>query len=140
MSEERTGTGIEGFHHVALRTADFDAAVAFYRDGLGFPEKISWGEGDGRAVLLDAGNGNYVEIFAGGDQATGDAAGPFLHFALRTDDCDAALARAVAAGAEVTVPPKDVTIPSRPGPTPVRIAFCRAPGGELIEFFQNEST
>ncbi|NOY82966.1 MAG: VOC family protein [Kiritimatiellaeota bacterium] len=139
MSEKLTGTGIEGFHHVALRTADFEAAVAFYRDGLGFAEKISWGEGDGRAVLLDAGNGNYVEIFAGG-LAADEASGPFLHFALRTDDCDAALARAVAAGAEVTVPPKDVTIPSRPSTTPVRIAFCRAPAGELIEFFQNEAT
>ena len=139
MSEENNGTGIQGIHHIALKVPDFDAAVSFFRDSLGFAEKISWGEGDQSAMLLDSGNGNYVEIFAGGD-ATGEATGPVLHFAFRTDDCDAALAKAVEAGAEVTVAPKDVTIPSRPAPTPVRIAFCLAPGGVLIEFFQNDAT
>jgi len=140
MAKENSGTGIQGFHHIALKVPDFEAAVAFYRDGLGFPEKIAWGEGDQSAMLLDAGNGNYVEIFAGGEAADDEATGPVLHFAFRTDDCDAALAKAVNAGAKVTVAPKDVTIPSRPAPTPVRIAFCLAPGGVLIEFFQNELT
>lgn len=130
---------ISGFHHVALKAADFDGAVLFYTVGLGLDVKIAWGEGDGRAVMLDAGSGNYVEIFAGGSPEP-KPEGAVLHFAFRTDDCDAALNRAVAAGGEVTVTPRDVTIPSRPAPTPVRIAFCKGPCGEIIEFFQNETT
>jgi glyoxylase I family protein len=79
-----------------------------------------------------------MEIFSGGDGPKPE--GSILHFALRTSDCDAALERARAAGAEVTVEPKDVTIDSRPSPTPIRIAFCKGPDGEIIEFFQNEKT
>lgn len=128
-----------GFHHVALRVKDFEKARKFYSEGLGFTEKIAWGEGDKRAVMLDTGDGNYLELFAGG---SGEAVpeGQVLHVAFRTDNCDAALARVRAAGATVTMEPKDVEIPSRPRPTPVRIAFCKAPDGTVIEFFQNELT
>ena len=124
-----------GFHHVAIRVRDFDGAVRFYRDALGFTEKLAWGEGYGRAILLDMGDGACLEIFAGGD---GDAA--ILHFSLRSDDVDADVARAAAAGAEVTMEPKDVDIPTKPAPTPVRIAFCRAPTGEVIEFFHERGS
>ncbi|HEX2037069.1 MAG TPA: VOC family protein [Chloroflexota bacterium] len=141
MSETKQGTnaaiGGGGFHHVAVRVHDFDAALRFYTEGLGFTERISWGEGDRRAAMLDVGDGNYLEVFAGGS-AERKPEGALLHVALRTTDCDAAIARARAAGAEVTVEPKDMVIPSRPHETPVRIAFCRGPGGELIEFMQNE--
>jgi glyoxylase I family protein len=129
---------VTGFHHAALKVVDFDAVVRFYQDGLGLKEKIRWGEGNGRAVMLDAGGGNYVEVFAGGDGAKPE--GGILHLALRTPDCDAALAAAVAAGAVVTMEPRSLTIPSQPQPTPVRIAFCRGLAGELIEFFQNQLT
>jgi glyoxylase I family protein len=62
-----------------------------------------------------------------------------VHFALRTTDCDQAIEAARAAGAEVTVEPRDVTLSADP-PIPARIAFCKGPDGELIEFFQNEAT
>jgi glyoxylase I family protein len=127
-----------GFHHVAMKAKDFDAAVKFYK-ALGFTERISWGQGDNRAVMLDAGDGNYLEIFAGGS-ADPKPEGTVVHFALRTGNCDAAIAAARAAGAQVTMEPKNVDIPSQPHKTPVRIAFCRGPGGEVIEFFQNELT
>jgi glyoxylase I family protein len=140
-----------GFHHIAMRASDLDASVRFYVDGLGFTEKVAWGQGDGRAVMLDTGDGNYLEIFAGGARSaeggarSGEpapakpAAGSVLHFALRTADCDAAVARVRAAGARITVEPKDVDIPSKPV-TSVRIAFCTGPDGETIEFFQNATT
>ncbi len=130
---------VDGFHHVAMKVANFDAVVEFYKKGLGLTEKISWGEGNSRAALLDCGNGNYLEIFAGGN-AGPVPEGAVLHLALRTGDPDAALAQAVAAGAVVTVAPKDVTIPSKPQPTPVRIAFCRGLAGETLEFFRNDLT
>lgn len=128
-----------GIHHVAIRAYDFEASVKFYTEALGFTEKIAWGEGDGRAVMLDTGDGNYLEIFAGGQDGP-KPEGSILHFALRTDDCDGALERARSAGAEVTMEPKDIDIPSRPTSTPVRIAFCKGPDGETIEFLQNEIT
>ena len=136
MSPKRT---VNGFHHAAMKVADFEAVVEFYRKGLGLTEKISWGEGPSRAVMLDCGNGNYLEIFAGGSNSPVPE-GAVLHLALRTTDCDAALAQAVAAGAVVTMAARDVTIPSQPQPTPVRIAFCRGLAGEIIEFFQNALT
>jgi len=55
-----------GYHHVAIRAADFEGAVRFYTEGLGFRLAVRWGEGDGRAALLDGGDGNYMEVFAGG--------------------------------------------------------------------------
>lgn len=128
-----------GFHHVAIRVQDFDATIKFYTEGLGFKEKIAWGEGDKRAIMMDTGDGNYLEVFAGGS-ADAKPEGAIIHFALRTTNTDAAIKRARAAGAEITVEPKDVNIPSRPGPTPVRLAFCKGPDGEIIEFFQNETT
>lgn len=123
---------------MAIKTADWAATIGFYTEALGFTEKIAWGQAPGRAVMLDTGDGNYLEVFE--DPAyRPDPNGAILHFALRTDDCDAALERARSAGAEVTVEPKDVAIPSHPV-TPVRIAFCQGPEGAIIEFFQNELT
>jgi len=128
-----------GFHHVAIRAYDFDASVQFYTEALGFTKKIAWGENEKRAIMLDAGDGNYLEIFANGTNEP-KPEGSIIHFALRTNDCDAALERARSAGAEVTMEPKSLDIPSEPTTTPVRIAFCKGPDGEIIEFFQNETT
>jgi glyoxylase I family protein len=124
-----------GFHHIALRTHEFDQAVKFYCDVLGFKQKMEWGEGTGRAVMLDGGNGNFVEIFA---SATPEnrTEGAILHYAIRTDDCDAMLARARGAGAKVTMEATTCDVPSRPEKARVRIAFCIGPAGETIEFFQ----
>jgi glyoxylase I family protein len=136
-SNAKIGGG--GFHHVAIRAHDFDASVRFYTQALGFVEKVRWGDGPKRAIMLDAGDSNYLEIFANGT-AEPKPEGAILHFALRTTDCDAALARARAAGAQVTMEPKDIDLASTPGPTAIRIAFCKGPDGELIEFFQNQTT
>ena len=126
---------LSGFHHVALRARDFDASVLFYTRGLGLAKRLAWGEGDGRAVMLDAGNGNCLEVFAGGAAGL-KPEGALLHLAFKTSDCDGALAAARAAGAVVTQDPTTVTIPSSP-PASVRIAFCKGPDGEVIEFFQS---
>lgn len=128
-----------GFHHVAVRVPDFDVVMSFYKGVLGFTERIAWGEGDKRAVMLDVGDGAYLEVFAGGT-ATPKEDGPILHMALRTDNVDTAVERARAAGMKVTVEPKDVTIPSHPHETPVRLAFFRGPAGELYELMANELT
>jgi catechol 2,3-dioxygenase-like lactoylglutathione lyase family enzyme len=33
-----------GFHHVSLKVSDLNRSIKFYTEGLGFVEKISWGE------------------------------------------------------------------------------------------------
>lgn len=136
MAGQNAKGKVLGFHHIAVRVKDFDAVVRFYKEGLGLTEKISWGEGEKRAIMLDAGNGNCVEVFAGGTERP---EGQIVHLALRTDDVEALTARAVAAGAVVTVPVKSVEIQSKTGPVPVRIAFVKGPGGEVVEFFQSEA-
>ena len=138
-----------GFHHLAIRAYDFDASLRFYTEGLGFIRKYGWGEDgrakgerDSRAALLDTGDGNYIELFGGGTRPPGSAAleEVVLHFALRTNDTDAALERARKAGAIVTQEPKSV-VPAHAEPPAqtFRIAFVRGLDGELIEFFQNEN-
>lgn len=134
-----------GFHHVAIRARDFDKTLRFYMDGLGFRRAFGWGkdgrtngERDSRAALLDTGDGNYLEVFAGGMRGAEEAVpeGAILHFALRTTDVDGAIERARSAGAEVTVEPKTVPVD---GDTPAqfRIAFIKGLDGEIIEFFDN---
>jgi len=127
-----------GFHHVAIRARSYDASVKFYTEALGFKTRVEWGDAPKRATMLDTGDGNYLEIFERPDQPPVDHEAAILHFALRTTDCDAALERARAAGAVVTMESKDVDLPAKSGIVPVRIAFCKGPDGEVIEFFENE--
>lgn len=128
---------ISGFHHTAIRSAEFAASVAFYKQVLGLTEKITWGEPGTRAVMLDAGDGNYVEIFER-EALTPSEDVAILHFAFRTDDCVAMIERVRAAGATVTMEPTEITIPSSIGPVPVKIAFFKGPSGEIVELFENE--
>lgn len=129
-----------GFHHVAIRARDFDKSVRFYQEVMGFTTKITWGDKPGRAIMLDVGDGNYLEIFERPNQPQIGEESALLHFAIRTDNCDAALERARAAGCVVTMESKSLDIPSKPGPTPVRIAFFKGPDGEVVELFQNTLT
>lgn len=134
---------ISGFHHVCLKTRDWERTMAFYRDTLGFTEKIAWNlRGTGRrAVMLDTGDGNYVEVFEDPDYVPSPN-GSVIHFALRTDRLDEVAVRVRAAGATITIEPKDVVLASTngAGPVPIRIFFCEGPSGEVIEFFQNTIT
>ena len=127
---------ITGFHHTAIRSTDFDASVGFYENVLGLKRRISWGEPGKRAIMIDAADGNYVEIFESSESLRGNEA-TILHFALRTDDCSAMLEVVRKSGAEVTMEPKEVTIDSHVGPVPVKIAFFKGPDGEIIELFEN---
>jgi len=142
MAGHNKAIGGGGFHHVAIKVAHFEKSVAFYTRAMGFVERARWGEGESSAILLDCGDGNFFEVFAGASAPAGDkpdappASGQIMHVALRSEDVDGAIAAARAGGAEVTMEPKDVAIPSNP-PMTVRIAFCRAPGGEVIEFFKH---
>ena len=133
MSGTNKVLGGGGFHHVAMRAKDFDASVRFYTELLGFTTKMTWGDEGHRAIMLDAGDGACLEIFSGGSGEP-PTEGAIIHFALRTADVDAIVERVRAAGAEVTMEPKTLDIPSNP-PAPARIAFFTGPDGEVIEVF-----
>lgn len=144
-SNQTLGGG--GFHHIAINTRDFDRSVAFYKDVLGCTTKIAWGEPGKRAIMLDTGDGNYLELFERPDmppapQTPMNGQIGIIHFALRTTDTDGVLERARAAGAPVEMEPRglDIQTTEGDGPVPVRIAFFRGPDGEVVEVFQNEMT
>lgn len=126
---------VTGFHHVAIKVKDFDASLKFYTQLLGFPVTLSWGQGDQRAAMIDTGNGNCVELFAGGSGES-KPEGHWLHLALRCTDTKSAIEKVRAAGYKVTMETADILIDSKPAKCPVRIAFFQGPDGEVIEFFQ----
>jgi catechol 2,3-dioxygenase-like lactoylglutathione lyase family enzyme len=125
---------VDGFHQIAIKVRDFDASVKFYTEALGFEATRAWGEGNGRAAMIDTGRGNYLELFAGGADGVRPE-GHWFHLALSCSDAKAAAERVREAGCEITMEATDVAIPSSP-PFPVRIAFFKGPDGEVIELFQ----
>jgi glyoxylase I family protein len=127
-----------GFHHVAIRTSQWERSLRFWQDGMGFRPAVEWGEAPRRACMLDTGDGNYLEIFER-DAVPGGvpSEAAVLHFCFRADDCDAALERARAAGAEVTKEPTSLMVFGDPL-IPIRIAFFKGPDGEICELFQND--
>lgn len=138
-----------GFHHVAIRAADFDATIRFYTEGLGFKVHYEFsvpGRID-RAAFLDAGDGRYVEVFGQGStvQAEGrrrqpdeePTEGALLHFCLQVADVEASYARALAAGATSRSAPRTAAL-GGDRPAEVQIAFVTGPSGEVIEFLKSE--
>ena len=130
-----------GFHHVCIKTRDWAKTIEFYTDVLGCTEKIAWNSPPQRAVLLDTGDGNYIEIFEDMNY-TPAPNGSIAHFALRTANLDDVAAHVRESGAKITVEPKDVTLSTtnNAGAVVVRLFFCEGPNGESIEFFQNVAT
>jgi methylmalonyl-CoA/ethylmalonyl-CoA epimerase len=89
---------------VALTVADFDEALAFYRDALGLEQIADWSSGDGRVVLLEAGRAT-LELLDERQAALVDeieagrrASGP-VRLALEVADSEELTRRLVEAGA-----------------------------------------
>ena len=139
MSNPILGRG--GLHHICIKTRDWDRTQHFYQEVLGFTVRVAWSKEPQRAAMLDAGDGNYVEVF----EDLGYAAAPqaaLNHLALRTSRLDEVTERVRASGAKITLEPRSLEIESTngAGKIPVRISFCEGPNGESIEFLQNELT
>ena len=140
MANQPTGNAVvagAGFHHVAIRTSDWDRCKRFYQEGMGFTPAVGWGEAPRRAMMLDTGDGNYLEVFER-DPAEVPSEGAILHFAIRCADCRAAVERARSAGAEITKEATDLAVFGEPK-IPITIAFFKGPDGEIVELFQNET-
>ena len=118
---------------IALTVADFDQAVAFYRDALGLEQLADWSGEDGRVILLDAG-GAELELF---DERQAESVDRFeagrrvsgtVRLAVEVDDLDGTVQRLVTAGATAEAEP---VVPPWGG----RNARLRAPDGMQLTLF-----
>ncbi|MFH9016194.1 VOC family protein [Streptomyces sp. NPDC017943] len=89
---------------------DYDAALHFYRDVLGLPERDAFASEDGRVTILEAGRAtleltdpNHAAFID--DVEVGRRVAGHIRVAFRVDDSAAASARLEAAGAEVVAEP-----------------------------------
>lgn len=118
---------------VALTVDDWDAVVAFYRDGLGLDPGDIWTDG-GRGQMLRAGRGT-LEIFdrdyaAHVDQLeVGERVSGQIRFAFEVPDVEAAVTRAIDYGATLVAAPT-VT------PWGDRNARVRSPEGLQVTLYQ----
>ena len=122
---------ITGIHHLSMKcgTADeFAKAKDFYLGILGFSVKREWPEG----IMIDTGN-CMLEIFSNGEGSRNR--GAIRHIAFAAEDVDGAVEKVRQAGYEVFIEPNDLVIRSVPE-CRARMAFCRGPLGEEIEFFR----
>lgn len=128
-----------GLHHVGIRSQDLDKSLAFYVGGLGMSVSLSFDwENGGRAVLLDMGNRNYLEI---SNDGAPEPVGRFTHIALEVADCEAAYRQALAAGARPKggPPQRSNVIQAKPAPWELICVYVIGPDGEEIEFMQTVS-
>jgi len=118
---------------VALTVADFDGALAFYRDALGLEQVADWSSDGGRVVLLSAGRAT-LELFDEAQAETVDAieagrrVSGTVRIALEVPDSEATAQRLVAAGA-------DEVAPAVTTPWGDRNARVQAPDGMQLTLF-----
>lgn len=118
---------------VALTVANFDEAVAFYRNAVGLEQIADWTTENGRVVVLNAGRATlelfdeaqaeFVDEIEAGRRVSGT-----VRLALEVTDSGETARRLIAAGAEEVAPP--VTTPWGD-----RNARVRAPDGMQLTLF-----
>lgn len=120
---------------VVVEAADFDEALAFYRDALGLSEQAAYaGEGDARVVILDAGRAtlelaNPAQKQMIDDVEVGRQVAPAIRIAFEVADAAGATTRLSEAGATVLAEPVE---------TPWRSLNSRleAPAGLQLTLFE----
>ena len=119
---------------LAVTAADWDAAVAFYRDELGLRQLDDFSSDRGRVVLLDAGRATLELVDA--DQAAyidqvevGRRVAGHIRVAFEVEDVDDAVRTLGSAGAEVIAGPTRT-------PWNSRNASLQAPAGLQLTLFE----
>jgi uncharacterized glyoxalase superfamily protein PhnB len=118
---------------VALTVANFDEALAFYRNVVGLEQIADWSTENGRVVVLNAGRAT-LELFDEAQAAfvdeieAGRRVSGTVRLALEVTDSGETARRLIAAGAEEVAPP--VTTPWGD-----RNARVRTPDGMQLTLF-----
>ena len=128
---------IKGFHHVAIKSANFDKSLDFYTNILGLKQVNAWGSGDNSAVMLALDDDSRIELFAGG-KTIENSESPIIHIAFRVENPDFYVDKIRNYGLEITTQPFDVDVIGAPG-FKARIAFCKGVDGEVLEFFAEKN-
>lgn len=122
---------------LVVTAADYEEALAFYRDVLGLPQLAAFDDGAGHVTILDAGratlelsdvpHAEHIDAVEVGRRVAGH-----IRVAFEVPDAVEATDRLTAAGATLIAPPT---------PTPWRSLNSRleAPGGLQLTLFQNEA-
>ncbi|MDE6707767.1 MAG: VOC family protein [Oscillospiraceae bacterium] len=121
---------ITGIHHISMKCrndAEYQKTKHFYTEIL----KLDIIKECDACLLLNTGAG-IVEIFKNSEETF--QKGIINHYAFAVDDTDTYAELVKSAGYEVFVAPKNVLI-GGDSAYPARIAFCKGPLGEEIEFF-----
>lgn len=125
---------------VVVAAADFDAAVAFYRDVAGMPERAAFsGEGEAEVVILEAGQAtleiaNPAQVrMIDAVETDGDAPSDRIRIALEVSDAAAATERFAAGGATLEASP-------RLTPWGSRNSRLRAPADLQLTLFEEGAT
>lgn len=115
---------VDRFHHLSIRPADYEKAVAFYRDVLGWAVSRSWdAKGAGGQGVILSGGGMKMLISEHGHEQWAESR-PQLH--LDIHDIDARF-KTLPPGTHVVAPPEDT-------PWGTRWFLVRDPDGNLIAF------
>jgi len=127
------GIGVRELRLV-VTAADYEAALEFYRDTLGLPQRAAYSSPGGRVTILEAGratleiadppHAEYIDQVEVGRRVAGH-----IRVAFEVVDADQATAQAAAAGA---------TVLARPVLTPwnSRNARLEGPAGLQLTLFQ----
>lgn len=125
--------GITGFGHVAIKVTDLDRSLAFWEQGLGFPEMLRLKHDDGTTwlVYLRITDDVFLEIFPGAenDRAPGWNANGVNHLCLTIEDLEGTTQRIEAAGIKLTSP-------IQMGLDGNRQAWIEDPDGNRIELME----
>ncbi|KES04662.1 glyoxalase [Streptomyces toyocaensis] len=95
---------------LVVTAADYEAALHFYRDVLGLPERAAFSSPDGRVTILEAGRATleltdpnhaaFIDEVEVGRRVAGH-----VRVAFQVDDAVATTSKLAAAGAEVVAEP-----------------------------------
>lgn len=125
--------GLTGIGHVALKVADMERSLAFYRDRLGFQEMMRLNRDNGALwlIYLRITDTQFIELFpeGEGDVAPDARRTAINHFCLECVDLDATADALRQRGIALTVEPKT-------GADNNRQCWIADPDGNRIEFMQ----